>query len=168
MFKMIELVELVLSLAEFFPKLFEFGSGEPRWRICIKRSSPRFCFRNETVSSWFVSGRQFISEQDCVWELKLLTQSWNLRRVLQILVVMVRRREAFYDFTAQACFQYLGDLTFVFWKCLVVGSSGKGFLKLCLKYLLHKIWSFPWKISLVNVTESAVYCGFGHIYWRNP
>ena len=56
-FKMIELVELVLSLAEFFAKLFEFGSGESRWRVCIKRSFPRFCFRNETVSSWFVSGR---------------------------------------------------------------------------------------------------------------
>ena len=75
MFKMIEMVELVLSLAEFFAKLFEFSSDESRWRVCIKRSSPRFFFRNETVSSWFVSGRQFISEQDCVWELKLLTQS---------------------------------------------------------------------------------------------
>ena len=29
---------------------------------------------------------------------------------------------------------------------------------------LHKKWSFPWRISSVNVTEFAVSCGFGHIY----
>ena len=33
---------------------------------------------------------------------------------------------------------------------------------------LHKKWSFPLRISPVNVTWSAVNCGFGHIYWRNP
>ena len=32
---------------------------------------------------------------------------------------------------------------------------------------LHKIWSFPLRIFLVNVTKYAVSCGFGHIYWRN-
>ena len=29
---------------------------------------------------------------------------------------------------------------------------------------LHKKWSFPLRISAVNVTKSA----FGQIYWRNP
>ena len=29
-------------------------------------------------------------------------------------------------------------------------------------------WSFPLRISSVNVTKSAVSCGFGHIYWANP
>ena len=33
---------------------------------------------------------------------------------------------------------------------------------------LHKKWSFPLRISSVNVTKSAGKCGFGHIYWRNP
>ena len=33
---------------------------------------------------------------------------------------------------------------------------------------LHKRWSFPLKISSVNVTRSAVSDGYGHIYWRNP
>ena len=33
---------------------------------------------------------------------------------------------------------------------------------------MHKKWSFPLRISSVNVTKSAVSCGFGHIYWRNP
>ena len=33
---------------------------------------------------------------------------------------------------------------------------------------LHKKWSFPLSISSVNVTKSAVFYGFGHIYWRNP
>ena len=27
---------------------------------------------------------------------------------------------------------------------------------------------FPLGISPVNLTKSAVSCGFGHIYWRNP
>ena len=33
---------------------------------------------------------------------------------------------------------------------------------------LHKKWSFPLRISSVNATKSAVCCGFGRIYWRNP
>ena len=32
----------------------------------------------------------------------------------------------------------------------------------------HKKWSFPLRISLVNVTKSVGNCWFGHIYWRNP
>ena len=28
-------------------------------------------------------------------------------------------------------------------------------------------WSFPLRISSANVIKSAVYCRFGHIYWRN-
>ena len=33
---------------------------------------------------------------------------------------------------------------------------------------LHKKWSFPLRISSVNVTKFAVSCGSGHIYCRNP
>ena len=33
--------------------------------------------------------------------------------------------------------------------------------------ILHKKWSFPLRISSVNVTKSTVSCGFGHVYWRN-
>ena len=33
---------------------------------------------------------------------------------------------------------------------------------------LHKKWSFWLSISSVNMTKSAVSCGFGYIYWRNP
>ena len=32
----------------------------------------------------------------------------------------------------------------------------------------HKKWIFPLRISSVNVTRSAVNCGFGRIYWRYP
>ena len=32
----------------------------------------------------------------------------------------------------------------------------------------NKKWSFPLRISLVNVTKSAGNWGFGHIYWGNP
>ena len=34
--------------------------------------------------------------------------------------------------------------------------------------ILRKKWSFPLRISSVYMTKSAVFCGFGHIYWRNP
>ena len=33
---------------------------------------------------------------------------------------------------------------------------------------LNRNWSFPLRISSVNMTKSAVNCGFGHVYWRNP
>ena len=33
---------------------------------------------------------------------------------------------------------------------------------------LHKRWSFPLRISSVNVTNSTENCGFAHIYCRSP
>ena len=33
---------------------------------------------------------------------------------------------------------------------------------------LHKKWSFPLRASSVNVTKSAVSCGFGYIYGKKP
>ena len=33
---------------------------------------------------------------------------------------------------------------------------------------LHKKSSFSLSISSVNLTKSTVFCGFGHIYLRNP
>ena len=36
------------------------------------------------------------------------------------------------------------------------------------KQIWHKEGSFPLKISPINMTKTAVSCGFGHIYWRNP
>ena len=33
---------------------------------------------------------------------------------------------------------------------------------------LHEKWSFPLRISSVDVSKSAVSCGFGHIYRKNP
>ena len=35
------------------------------------------------------------------------------------------------------------------------------------KWYTAQKWSFPLRISSVNVNKS-VSCGFGHIYWRNP
>ena len=35
-------------------------------------------------------------------------------------------------------------------------------------YTLHKKWSFPLRISSVNVTKYAENSEFGHIHWRNP
>ena len=47
-------------------------------------------------------------------------------------------------------------------------SVKKAVLKISqnLQDTLHN-WSFPLKIPSVNVTKSAVSCGFGHIYWRS-
>ena len=50
---------------------------------------------------------------------------------------------------------------------------------LCIKFKHWAILAFPFthctknksfllRISSVNVTKSAVFCGFDHIYWRNP
>ena len=36
------------------------------------------------------------------------------------------------------------------------------------KLALHKKWSFPLRISSVNVTKSPVSCRVGRNYWRNP
>ena len=33
---------------------------------------------------------------------------------------------------------------------------------------LHKKWSFPFRISSVNLTKSPWNRGFCHIYWKNP
>ena len=33
---------------------------------------------------------------------------------------------------------------------------------------LHKKWSFPLRISSVNMTKFAQNWGVGHIYWKNP
>ena len=38
----------------------------------------------------------------------------------------------------------------------------------CLLQPLHKKRNFPLRTSSVKMTESAVSCGFGHIYGRNP
>ena len=40
--------------------------------------------------------------------------------------------------------------------------------RLLQKDSLNKKWSFPLRISPVSVTKSAIFCGFGHIYWKNP
>ena len=34
------------------------------------------------------------------------------------------------------------------------------------EYTLHKKWSFPLRISIVNATKSGVSCGLGHIYGK--
>ena len=41
-------------------------------------------------------------------------------------------------------------------------------MSLSLNLTLHKKWSFPLRVSSVNVTKSAANYRFGHTYWRNP
>ena len=64
-------------------------------------------------------------------------------------------------FPAFGLFTFTYTLTlfiFVWWKLSFLFKIFSGLW-------LHKKWSFPLKISSVNVTKSR---GFGHIYWRNP
>ena len=48
--------------------------------------------------------------------------------------------------------------------CFCIFGEMQAFLR---SNTLQKKWSFPWRISSVNVTKSPGNCGFGHIYWRN-
>ena len=64
------------------------------------------------------------------------------------------------DTEAQSIFLLMDSLIFV-------RLSSSKFITLLL-VSLHKKWSFPLRISSVNVTKSAVFYGFGHIYWWNP
>ena len=65
-------------------------------------------------------------------------------------------------------------------ECQPCNNCYKGYLELmdesnvssyciCKQYLqtLHKNQSFPLRLSSLNVTKSAVSCGFGHSYWGN-
>ena len=62
--------------------------------------------------------------------------------------------------------QWKFSLVEIFAKCVIIDVwSGPNCAS---AKTLHKKWSFPWRISSVNVAESAGNCGFGHIYWRNP
>ena len=52
--------------------------------------------------------------------------------------------------------------------CLYILGNFYEKIRESLLWTLQKKWSFPLKISPVNVTKSAVSCGLGHIDWRNP
>ena len=54
-------------------------------------------------------------------------------------------------------------ITHLNWKMNIFNIASNG-----PKLALHKKWCFTLAISSVNVTKSAVPCGFGHMYWRNP
>ena len=58
----------------------------------------------------------------------------------------------------------MSDLTYLF----TVETQTTKIYFYCLYNSLYKKWSFPLRISSVNVTKSAGHCGFGHIYWINP
>ena len=65
-----------------------------------------------------------------------------------------------FDFSRFLCFRHVSLLT----------NENSSWLisKFVSTLALHKKWSFPLRISSVNVTKSGVSCGFDHIYWRNP
>ena len=62
----------------------------------------------------------------------------------------------------------LNDVCLIIMKNLVTKCPTQllSFAFFCFTYCTKK--SFPWTIFPVSVTKSAVSCGFGHIYRRNP
>ena len=83
---------------------------------------------------------------DCRYEILLRTHSYGYMKGGKYFF-FIKRRQIFLFYKSRYC------------RCSLL-------IKLFIT--LHKKWSFPLSISLVNVTKSAVSCGFGHIYWRNP
>ena len=67
--------------------------------------------------------------------------SFNLRKYLSVIF----------------CMLYVTEQTFLPWSHSITQVN----------MTLLKRWSFPLRISSVNVTKSAGICGFDHIYWRN-
>ena len=61
------------------------------------------------------------------------------------------------------CIDYMNKPMFSF-STLWIYQKTRGFLI----FALHREWSFPLKISPVNVTKYAGSSWFGHIYCRNP
>ena len=62
--------------------------------------------------------------------------------------------------------KFLRKLFFTEHLWMTASLTGLHFMKAT--WPLHKKWSFPLRISSINVTKSVVSCGFRHIYWRNP
>ena len=56
----------------------------------------------------------------------------------------------------------------VSWKLCTLWSIVSIFFQLNFAISLHKKFTFPLRISSVNMTKSAGNCRFGYIYWRNP
>ena len=105
------------------------------------------CFCKDCGVSFFVVER-----------LKLVAASKKMNPLRRKYCTCVPHRQLFYgkfSITAEFCWDRL--------ECWSDHGSDE-----LIDLSLHKKWSFPLRISTVNVTKSAGNCGFGHIYWRNP
>ena len=72
-------------------------------------------------------------------------------------------------FVPSICFQWFDCFLYLFILCWWKLEQLDWLCDECAALLaLHKKWSFPLRISSVNVTKFTGNCGFGHIYWRNP
>ena len=62
-------------------------------------------------------------------------------------------------------FSFFWKFFLFYYKLFIIGNSKKQYY--CWVLRCTKKWSFPLRISSVNVPKYAD-CGFGHIYWSNP
>ena len=123
----------------------------------------------------------------CVWKVhhKNWTLQWQKLYQKVILYIVAANAISHSIVTQKNCFcqtsnilysnnyQKLGKMNASFWKNIwnkgkITLDSFRNFAYVSSYLPLYRKWSFPLRISSVNVTNSTVYCGFGHIYWRNP
>ena len=137
---------VILWLFQNWIKRTQICNSEPFRDGCLYHieTSPLIC---RAIGLQFLCNRDFRHERAKVLLIKRLVSS------------VLRRRPC--------C-----DVNFSnFWKlesCYGIASPKVVYCRKWYWYSLHKKWSFPLRISSVNVTKSPVSCGFGHIYRRNP
>ena len=96
------------------------------------------------------------------WEIYLEPKTW-----IRLKIISWDKLLRVFDFRNNVKFKFL--FAYLFIKKMNSWNYRHISIVIWLKYIsLHKKWSFPLRISSVNLTKSAVSCGFGHIYWRNP
>ena len=86
------------------------------------------------------------------------------------------QRESFLRFQVSSFNQFSSKIGYLTWKYLLLFISDFIISVMRCKELKHwahtslqkKKWSFPLRISSVNVVKSADSWGVRHIYWRNP
>ena len=140
------------------------------------RSQISFCHVISKLVLWKISNAYFISQQKSFKKIRSCEKYFCcLTRVLNAVFVKTVD-ESFWSFLLVVeTFRNISRIPGR-QKSGSTSSSG-GFIKyefhptklfearerLSTQLALHKKWSFPWRISSVNVIKSAISCRFGHI-----
>ena len=140
--------------SDYFSLVFQFASFTFN---CDIEAGPVeiYLFNNETIEQGVKSGQSHWSRSDV-----FITNFGQISQLVLVILLLTLERKILIWWFYYFFFLLLLELvTCNMWFCNLhlpfVGSS------------LHNKWSFPLRITPVNVTKFAVFCGFGHIYWIN-